>query len=200
MSAELRSGLHSDTFIYAEAVLQYNNLRRIIARRLVNKYHSSDKISSIDRTSLNCVSGIPNGATLLGEDVAEILKVRNIKLGKQDGKIKIRPSLFLKNSDALLLVEDICTTGSGVIETGTVVMTASGSGRVLPVVLIVVNRGGVSQIKISNEINLERIYLYSDDSSKEWNEGNCELCRRDSEPIKPKETDGNWQRIKTSQL
>lgn len=183
---ELKSGIHSDSFIDSSTVLQYENLRRIIARQLVNKYQRVDKVTAnLNWDSPNCVAGIPNGAKLLGENVSDIFKARKMDLIKQDGNIVMNS--VLKLNDTLLFVEDICTKGTALNESVNALYEGNSSGTVVPFVLTIVNRGGLNQIQTNKGFVFDIVSLYSVNSFNEWDKDDCELCRMGSESIKPKE-------------
>jgi len=196
--AELKSGLCSDVFIDSKAVLQYENLRRIIAKQLADKYENSDRSQyNLDWSSPTCVAGIPKGAKLLGGNVADIFGARVIDLVKQDGNIKMNSALELH--DTLLFVEDICTKGTALIESVNAVMKKNYSGRILPFVLTIVNRGELDKIRTDSGFVFSIISLCSI-KANEWDESDCELCRCGSIRIKPKEKPENWRLIMASQL
>ncbi len=182
---ELRSGVHSDLFLDFSAVFQYENLRKIIAKQLVDKYRNSNRSKyNLDWINPTCVAGIPNGAKLLGKDVADILEARKIDFVKQDGNIKMKSMLGLH--DTLLFVEDICTKGTALKKAVNVARKNNNSGRVLPLVLTIVNRGRLNQVRIDGGFVFQIISLYSI-KFNEWDRDDCELCRMSSESIKSNE-------------
>lgn len=183
---ELKSGVHSDSFMDFSKVLQHENLRKIIARQLVNKYQNTNRVTAnLNWNSPNCVAGIPNGATLLGKDVAEILLARKMELIKQsDGSIVMNS--VLKLNDVLLFVEDVCTKGTALNESVNALYNGNPSGMVVPFVLTIVNRGGLNQIQTDKGFVYNVISLFSV-KFNEWNKDDCYPCSRDSKCIKPKE-------------
>ena len=182
---ELKSGLHSDLFINSKVVLQHENLRKMIAKQLVDKYQSLSKSQyNLDWSSPTCVAGIPNGAKLLGEDVADIFGARKVDLVKKDGKIKMISTLEVY--DTLLFVEDICTKGTALKESENAAMKGDTSCRVLPFVLAIVNRGGLKKIRANSGFIFNIAPLYSI-KANEWDEKDCYPCRMRSKSIKPKE-------------
>lgn len=179
--------LCSDIFFDSKAVLRYENIRKIFAKQLVNK--NQDKAqSNLDWGNPTCVAGIPTGATLLGEDVADILKARKIDLVKQNGNIEMKSTLEL--NETLLFVEDICKRGTAPKESENAVMENNPSGIILPFVLVIINRGRLSKIRADSGFIFNIISLCSV-KTNEWDKYDCELCRMGSKRIKPNETERN---------
>lgn len=189
---ELKSGLHSDVFLDFNTVLQYKNLRKIIAMQLVREYkkslYESHNFSWSDPACVvgvpTCVAGIPNGATLLGEDVADIFGARKISIIKKNGKIIMASALELFNT--LLFVEDVFTKGTALNESINAVMSDRNGnlGRILPFILTIVNRGRLSNIKTN--IGFINVISLCSIKANEWDKDDCELCKMGSKTIKPK--------------
>ncbi len=193
LHAELKSKMCSDGFFYSKTVLQYNNLRRIIAKNLVRIYNDS----GLQRPDY--VAGIPKGATELGNDVAEILGAKNLNLIKdKQGRIVVMEKRNQASPNGtLLLVEDFTTTGTGFKETVCEIKGRYPAIDILPVELVILNRGAIEYILVKkygsfNVLALVKHWINSWDPP-------CELCKIGSKRIKPKVSDENWELLENSQ-
>lgn len=193
--ALLKSLLHSDGFFVSRILLQYLNILALIAWQMVYRY------GYFGLPTPKWVAGIPDGATVLGEKVAELLGARYAKMEK-DGSGKIRLITQLPPFSTLLLVEDFCTQGTGFKEAVKDILNQQPFVTILPYELVMLNRGGLSHILVEGVgpfmILPVANYRIADWDSK--SKDGCLLCKMGSRVIKPKETDENWRIITTSQL
>lgn len=190
--AKLKSGKHSDGFFVSKIMLQYDNIRKIIANQMASRiYHLDSKF--------NCdwVCGIPDGATKLGEDLAESLKTKKAKMAKEDGKIKITTTI--PAGDSLLLCEDFCTAGTGFKEAVNNIVSQNPDVNIIPLEPVIINRGGLTTIGVKG-VNSFQILALADYRIKDWEPEECPLCHEyGSQAIKPKATDENWEKITEQQ-
>lgn len=191
MHALLKSGLHSDGFFYSRILLERSNIRRIFANQLVLRLKRLKSFSRPD-----WVAGIPDGATELGKDVAEILGVKNAEMKKVDGKIVLESSIA--PYETLLGIEDFCTRGTGFKEAIVDVLSRQPNVGLLRFEGVILNRGGLKEIKIEG-FSPFRIVAIAEHRINDWEPEVCPLCKIGSEPIKAKATDENWRLITTSQ-
>ena len=84
------------------------------------------------------------------------------------------------------MVEDVLTTGGSVDLTAEAVTNAGGV--VLPFVIILVNRSGLT------EVNGKKIVALIDRPMPMWTPDECPLCKQGSEALRPKGTE-NWDRL-----
>lgn len=103
LHALLKSGAHSDMFFSSYEVLQHDNILQIFARQLAERIFESLRTNDV------YVAGVPNGATTLGETVAEYLGTKHVSLEKVDGTIA--PTGNWPDEAWVVLVEDVCSTG-----------------------------------------------------------------------------------------
>lgn len=190
MHAILKSKLHSDGFFASWLMLQYPNIRKIVANQLVLRFNQLG-ISKPD-----WVAGIPDGATELGENVAQIMEVRNAKMRKENGRIVLVSSIGPKES--VLLVEDFCTRGTGFKEAVMNIKSKQPHLKILPYELVILNRGVLKEIEIEGAGSFKIVPL-AEHRVNDWEPKECPLCKMGSIPIKPKATDENWRLITTSQ-
>lgn len=190
--AELKSLRHSDGFFVSRILLEPPNIRAIIAYQLMLRFYQLG-ISAPD-----WVAGIPDGATLLGQDVARFLYVSKIaEMKKENGRISMISTIA--PNETLILVEDFCTRGTGFSEAVSEIVSRQPKVKILPYELVIINRGGLSEISVEN-IGIFKIVAVATHRVNDWESSECPLCKMGSIPIKPKATDENWRDITTSQL
>lgn len=188
--AELKSLRHSDGFFVSKILLQYENILDIIAKTLVRRY----EYNGFPRP--DWVVGIPDGATKLGEKVAEYMGAKIAEMKKIDKKIVMEG--WIPSSETLLFVEDFCTKGTGFKEAVRSVIAKQPFVKLLPYELAILNRGRLSGILVEGVgpfIIVAGAYYPVND----WDAAECPLCKLGSKLIKPKATDENWKIITTAQ-
>jgi len=191
--AILKSLNHSDGFFVSKIMFQYPNILEIVAFQLVYRYRYFRYLKP------EWIAGIPDGATKLGEKVAELMGARLAEMEKVDGKIKIITSM--PPFSTLLLVEDFCTKGTGFKEAVADIKKQNPSVILLPYELVVLNRGGMSAILVDDIgpfLIVPSVYYPITDWDPNGKDG-CPLCKMGSIPIKPKATEENWATITSSQ-
>lgn len=190
--AKLKSGKHSDGFFVSKIMLQYENVRKIIADQMASGIHHL-----ITNFSCDWVCGIPDGATKLGEDLAESLNTKKAKMAKDDGKIKIITPI--PPGDSLLLCEDFCTAGTGFKEAVNNIVSQNPGVNIIPIEPVIINRGGLTSIDVEG-VDSFKILALANYRIKDWEPDECKLCHDyGSEAIKPKATDENWEKITQQQ-
>jgi len=190
--AVLKFGSHSDIFFNSKIFLANDDIREIIARQLVSQYYSGLLAERPD-----WVLGIPDGAKDLGKDVARILKSRPAVMTKENGQMKLESRIGAYES--VLMVEDLCTRGTGLKEAVREVLTKQPRALVLWHELAVVDRGGLGHVNIS-DVHEFTVVSLAQLRANDWPPDDCPLCHAGSKPIKPKVTDENWQLLIRSQL
>lgn len=190
LHAELKSKRHSDGFFVSRLMLQHPNILEIMAYQLALAFWDTETLEP------EFVAGIPDGATQLGERVASWLSAEVLQLKKENGKIFLAQEL--SHDDRILLVEDFCTRGTGFKEAVQDIRTRYPSVNFILYEPVLINRGGLSSIEVPGVGNFE-ILPIADHRINDWEPEECPLCKKGSEPIKPKATDKNWQLITESQ-
>jgi len=194
LHAELKSKRCSDGFFMSRAVLQYSNLRKLIANQMVMKLEEFH--STFARPNIVC--GIPDGAKELGDNIAQILglPVCEMVKDKETGKLRliteVRPGLVV------LQVEDFCTRGTAFKEGTKLILDSQPQALIFPYEIAILNRGGLSSIEACGMTY--GIGSLVDKQVNDWDPAECPLCKRGSKRIKPKATEENWRLITTSQL
>lgn len=104
----LSSGLHSDKYVQCALVFQYPKYVIRLARALASRFRQ-------DRVSV--VVGLAVGSVLLAHEVGRAIGARSIFTERENGEMKLRRGFGIQNSDRVLIVEDVITTGDSVRET-----------------------------------------------------------------------------------
>jgi orotate phosphoribosyltransferase len=188
--AELKSGLHSDGFFYSKILLESWNMGVIMADQIALRF------KQLAIAEPDWVAGIPKGATKLGEDVAQIMGVKNAEMQKETERIELVS--FIGPGESLLLVEDFCTRGTGFTEAVQDILSKQPQVKILPYELVILNRGGLKEIVIEG-VGSFQVVAVVEHRVNDWEPEECPLCKMGSKPIKPKATDENWRLITTSQ-
>ncbi len=197
LHALLKSLLHSDGFFYSKLLLGPANVREIMARQLVMLFNELG-IAKPDR-----IVGIPDGATELGKEVADLLGVSYAEMKKEDGRITLESSIAA--DETVLIIEDFCTRGTGLIEAVVDILSKQPKAKIVPFALYILNRGGLSEIEVpaektGGEKMVIKVVPVVDHKINDWELAMCPLCKDfGSEVIKPKATEENWLAINTSQ-
>lgn len=191
MHALLKSGRHSDGFFVSKILLGPENIRCILSQQLVMRLRDTNVPTP------NYVAGVPDGATVLGTTVAEMLGAREARMEKVDGRILLTTDI--PEGATMLLVEDVCTRGTGFAEAVLQVRSRQPSVKLLPYDPVILNRGGLQEIALEG-IGTFRVLPVVERRIQDWDPTDyCPLCARGSTAIKPKATDENWLLLTTSQ-
>jgi orotate phosphoribosyltransferase len=196
MHALLKSGRHSDGFFVSKILLEPWNICYLMA------YQIAERLRAYGIKGADYVTGIPDGASKLGEVVAWLMRAKNAELRKlPDGSIepKFRFGPSPDSDESIILIEDFCTRGTGFIEAFSAVKSACPRLYVYPADPVMLNRGGLRALTTAygNTVNIIAVCA---ERIMDWSAEECPLCKRGSKPIKPKATDENWHLITTSQL
>ncbi len=189
--ALLRGGEHSNGFFYSKPVVDDPDLLGRISYSLVGLWVSSGgPLEKVEK-----VVGPQTGATKLAESLAEMITtLRGRKCfwaspHKEDTGTE-RKMVFksgeISAGEAILLCEDVVTTGGSVDLAAAAVMALGGG--IMPYVLTIVNRSGIQSVGI------KKILPLVDTPMPKWAQKECPLCSPDSEAIRPKEGN-NWARL-----
>lgn len=191
LHALLKSQRHSDGFFVSRILLEPPNIRLIMAAQLAMRLRQAE-IQQPD-----FIAGIPDGATMLGEAVAQLMNIPIAKLVKTDGRIKLESEI--PENSTLLLIEDFCTRGTGFTEAVQEIHGKQPSVKFVMHDPVIINRGGLSEVVVES-VGAFKTLAVVEKRINDWEASECPLCARGSVVIKPKLTDENWQRITTSQL
>ncbi|MDP3685408.1 MAG: hypothetical protein Q8R32_01085 [bacterium] len=189
--ALLKSGLHSDGFFDSRILLAPENIRRILSHQIVMRLWEAH-IPTPDY-----VAGVPDGATALGSDIADILGVREAHMEKVDGRIVLKSKI--PSGATVLLAEDFCTRGTGFVEAVRAIALKQPFAKILPVDPVIINRGGLKEILVE-EVGTFTVLPIAEWRIQDWDPKDCPPCALGSTAIKPKASPENWGALVTSQL
>ena len=163
----LSSGLHSTGYLQCALVLQHPSHAELLGRSL------GQAMSQLGAT---VVLSPALGGVIIGHEVGRALGVRALFAERQDGMLMLRRGFILGESDRVLVVEDVLTTGGSTRETMQVA-TAAG-GHVVGATSIVDRSGGRVDLSVPFHALLEiDLPTYEPNS--------CPLCAKGLPVVKP---------------
>ena len=127
----LSSGLHSTGYLQCALVLQHPEHAETLGRALADR---------VQRLRPTVVLSPALGGLIIGHEVARGLGVRAVFAERQDGVLTLRRGFIIAESDRVLIVEDVITTGGSTRET--VQVARAAGGQVVGAVSIVDRSGG----------------------------------------------------------
>ena len=133
----LTSGLHSPGYLQCALVLQHPQHAETLGRAIAER--ARDLRPTV-------VLSPALGGVIIGHEVGRALGVRAIFAERQDGELTLRRGFMLGETDRVLIVEDVLTTGGSTRETMQVA-TAAG-GRVVGAASIVDRSGGTTSFEV----------------------------------------------------
>lgn len=128
----LTSGLHSSGYLQCALVLQHPASAERLGRELGGLLHDLRP---------TVVLSPALGGVVIGQEVGRALGIRAIFAERQDGALMLRRGFTLGESDRVLVIEDVLTTGGSTRET--IQVARATGGRVVGAGAIV-NRSGKS--------------------------------------------------------
>ena len=113
----LTSGLHSSGYLQCALVLQHPQHAEALGRAIADR--TRDLRPSV-------VLSPALGGVVIGHEVARALGVRALFAERQDGALTLRRGFVIGDTDRVLVVEDVLTTGGSTRETMQVAIAAGG--------------------------------------------------------------------------
>jgi orotate phosphoribosyltransferase len=163
----LSSGLHSTGYLQCALVLQYPSDAEALGRALAGR---------VRHLRPTVVLSPALGGVVIGHEVGRALGVRAMFGERQDGVLTLRRGFMIAETDRVLVVEDVLTTGRSTRET-IQVATAAG-GHVVGAASIVDRSGGVVRFDLPFQALLDvELPTYSPDT--------CPLCAKGLPVVKP---------------
>src|SRR5947208_16249573 len=163
----LTSGLHSSGYLQCALVLQHPQHAEALGRALGER-------TRLLRPTLVLSPAL--GGIVIGHEVARALGVRAIFAERQDGGLTLRRGFIIGETDRVLVVEDVLTTGGSTRET--IQVARAAGGRVVGAASIV-NRGGSVP-----ELDVPFVSLL-DIALPTFEPGLCPLCAQGLPVTKP---------------
>ena len=163
----LTSGLHSAGYLQCALVLQHPQHAETLGRMIAARTRELRP---------TVVLSPALGGIVIGQEVGRALGVRAIFAERQDGALTLRRGFMLAETDRVLVIEDVVTTGGSTRETMQVA-TAAG-GRVVGAGSIVDRSGSETTLDVPFATLLE-IDLATYEPDK------CPLCAQGLPVVKP---------------
>lgn len=165
---ELSSGRHSSTFVQCAAVLQHPKHAEHLGRMLAAEFQG---------LKIECVASPAIGGIIIGHEVARALGVRAVFVERDaSGHMALRRGFEVQPGEAVLVVEDVWTTGGSTCETMRVI--EQSGGRVVAAGAIIDRSGG----KLNLPVQTESLLLMDVPS---FPADLCPQCRAGSRAEKP---------------
>ena len=164
---KLTSGLHSERYLQSALVLQHPELAEALGREL------AARTSHLQATA---VLSPALGSVVIGQEVARALGVRALFAERQEGALTLRRGFTLSDTDRVLIVEDVLTTGGSTRETAGI---AQAHGAQVVGAAVIVDRGADParlNLPLQALVKLE-VPTYAPDK--------CPLCARAIPVTKP---------------
>ena len=114
----LSSGLHSSGYLQCALVLQHPKHAETLGRALA---------AVLPAGSATAVLSPALGGLIIGHEVARALGVRAIFAERQDGMLTLRRGFQLDDTDHVIVIEDVVTTGGSTRETMEVARNAGAA-------------------------------------------------------------------------
>lgn len=163
----LSSGLHSGGYLQCALVLAHPQHAETLGRAI------ADRTRELRPT---VVLSPALGGVVIGHEVGRALGVRAMFAERQDGELTLRRGFVLSETDRVLVIEDVLTTGGSTRETMQIA-TAAG-GRVVGAASIVDRSGGAATIDVPF-VSLLKVDLATYEPDK------CPLCAQGLPVTKP---------------
>jgi orotate phosphoribosyltransferase len=163
----LTSGLHSSGYLQCALLLQHPPHAEALGRSIAGL------VADLKAT---VVLSPALGGIVIGYEVARALGVRAVFAERQDGALMLRRGFSLSETDRVLVVEDVLTTGGSTRETMQVAVAAGG--RVIGAASIVDRSGGTAAFDVPFR-SLVSIPLPTYEPDR------CPLCAQGLPVVKP---------------
>jgi orotate phosphoribosyltransferase len=163
----LSSGLHSSGYLQSALVLQHPGHAERLGRAL------ADKLRPLAPT---VVLSPALGGLVIGHEVGRGLGVRAMFAERQDGVMTLRRGFTISPEDAVVVIEDVVTTGKSTRETIAVV---SGTGaRVVAAGALIDRSGGRSGLDVP-------LHVLASLSLPTYQPDGCPMCAAGAPVVKP---------------
>jgi orotate phosphoribosyltransferase len=163
----LTSGLHSPGYLQCALVLQHPQQAETLGRAI------ADRVRDLGAT---VVLSPALGGVVIGQEVGRALGVRAIFAERQEGRLALRRGFTLNDTDRVLVVEDVMTTGGSTRET--IEVAKAAGGQVVGTASIVDRSGGTIRFDVPF-VSLLDITLPT------YEQDTCPLCAQGVPVVKP---------------
>ena len=163
----LSSGLHSSGYLQCALVLQHPASAELLGREL------AALVSALRAT---VVLSPALGGVVIGQEVGRALGVRAMFAERQDGVLTLRRGFTLGETDRVLVIEDVLTTGGSTRET--IQVARAAGGRVVGAGAIVNRSGKAPDLDVEFHALVEL-------SLPTYEPEKCPLCAQGLPVVKP---------------
>jgi orotate phosphoribosyltransferase len=163
----LSSGLHSTGYLQCALVLQHPQHAALLGREIAVRTR---------QLGATVVLSPALGGVIIGHEVGRALGVRALFAERQDGALMLRRGFVLGETDRVLVIEDVVTTGGSTRETMQVA-TAAG-GQVVGAASIVDRSAGRTGLSVP-------FYALLDIDLATYEPDTCPLCAKGLPVVKP---------------
>lgn len=164
----LTSGLHSPQYFQCAKVLQYPNHCKMLCESIAQFY----KDMKIDVVASPALGGI-----VVGQEVGRLLNTRTIFTERHEGVMQLRRGFEIKQSENVLVCEDVVTTGGSTEEVINIVRFAGGN--VVGTASIVDRSGGKVKFNVPHQFSVLKIDVFT------YPPEDCLLCKQNVPIMKP---------------
>jgi orotate phosphoribosyltransferase len=166
----LTSGLHSPGYLQCALVLQHPQHAETLGAAL------ADRVRSLRPT---VVMSPALGGVVIGQEVGRALGVRAIFAERQDGVLTLRRGFMLGETDRVLVVEDVLTTGGSTRET---IQVAIACGAQVVGAASIVDRS--TMVSRERDLGVPFVSLLDIDLPT-YEPDKCPLCAQGLPVVKP---------------
>jgi orotate phosphoribosyltransferase len=163
----LSSGLHSSGYLQSALVLQYPEHADALGRAIAERTRE---------LGATVVLSPALGGVVIGQEVGRALDVRAIFAERQDGVLMLRRGFMLQDTDRVLVIEDVLTTGGSTRET--IQVARAAGAQVVGAASIVDRSGGIVRFDVPL-VSLLDVPLPT------YDPGACPLCAQGVAVVKP---------------
>jgi orotate phosphoribosyltransferase len=163
----LTSGLHSAGYLQCALVLQYPAHAEALGRAVADR---------VRHLKPSVVLSPALGGVVIGHEVGRALGIRALFAERQDGLLTLRRGFMLSETDRVVVIEDVVTTGGSTKET--IQVAAAAGGHVVGAASIVNRSGSGLQLGAPYSALLEMVI-------PTFEPGACPLCAQGLPVVKP---------------
>jgi orotate phosphoribosyltransferase len=167
----LTSGLHSPGYLQCALVLQHPQQAEALGTALANRTRDLRPTAVLSPAL---------GGVIIGHEVGRALGIRAMFAERQDGALTLRRGFMLGETDRVLVVEDVMTTGGSTRET---VQVARAAGAHVVGAASIVDRGALSSVR-GEDLGLPVASLLRIDLPA-YEPDQCPLCAQGLPFLKP---------------
>jgi orotate phosphoribosyltransferase len=167
----LTSGLHSPGYLQCALVLQHPRQAEALGAALATRMRDL-RATTVLSPAL--------GGVIIGHEVGRALGIRAMFAERQDGTLTLRRGFLLGETDRVLVVEDVMTTGGSTRET---IQVARAAGAQVVGAASIVDRG-VAAVSRETELGVPFATLLRIDLPT-YDPGQCPLCAQGLPVVKP---------------